>query len=392
MAYKAVYEGLKRLFHDYAPNVIRNSGTIYALTALDSMYKLLTDSYGYKVEIPEALLLVSASQNIAIRHGSEALDLIKRAEAVYGESSATKRLKAEGEEAAKEGRDPRFEEWTRLKSPTVEQMKPFLGSWTEKRGGFYGVLAFEIVDGQVRAQYSGHPPSGDQFQLVVHFVRVLDARRIEFGLRNGRGPGITVHHAKLVDENTLEGVTEDVGFIQSKPPVAFTFKRETSPAGSAPGGSAQRPGPESMRGDLAIGTRAPDWKLKTVDGKSVRLSDLRGKVVVLDFWANWCGPCIRLMPLFDDLESQYRERQVEFITLSIWPEEFDPAAFLRDHKMSSTFLIGDNAVAREYRIWGLPTYFVIDRMGNVSYVHVLLSTEPEPLRKRLREAIEKSLN
>jgi hypothetical protein len=45
------------------------------------------------------------------------------------------------------------------------------------------------------------------------------------------------------------------------------------------------------------------------------------------------------MPLFDDLESQYRERQVEFFTLSIWPEEFDPAVFLRDHKMSSTFLI-----------------------------------------------------
>jgi thiol-disulfide isomerase/thioredoxin len=146
-----------------------------------------------------------------------------------------------------------------------------------------------------------------------------------------------------------------------------------------------------MRSDLAIGTRAPDWKLKTVDGKSVRLSDLRGKVVVLDFWANWCGSCIKLMPLFDELESQYRERQVEFFTLSIWPEQFDPAAFLRDHKMSSTFLIGDNEVAREYRIWGLPTYFVIDRMGNISYVHVLLSTEPEPLRKRMREAIEKSL-
>jgi hypothetical protein len=137
----------------------------------------LTESYGYKVEIPEALLLVSASQNIAIRHGSKLSDLIKRAEAVYG-VIGYKRLKADGEEAAKKD-DPRFEEWTRLKSPTVEQMKPFLGSWTEKRGG--SMVSWLSRSSTARSERNTQATrQWDQFQLVVHFVRVLDARRIEF--------------------------------------------------------------------------------------------------------------------------------------------------------------------------------------------------------------------
>lgn len=156
----------------------------------------------------------------------------------------------------------------------------------------------------------------------------------------------------------------------------------------------QRPrGPAGVnRNEVAVGAPAPDWRLKTVEGETVALSELRGKVVVLDFWANWCGPCHKLTPLFDQLTREYQNQPLRFFTLSIWPgPEFDPQAFLKKQPMASTFLIGEDAVAGDYGIWGVPTYVVIDTEGKVAHFHTLLVVDPEALGKRLREAIEKAL-
>jgi hypothetical protein len=76
----------------------------------------------------------------------------------------------------------------------------------------------------------------------------------------------------------------------------------------------------------------------------------------------------------------------------VWPSRgFDAQAFAKEHETASTFLLGDDAVARDYGIWGLPTYYVIDPAGRISYIHVLLSVNAGDLEKRLRAAIEKAL-
>jgi len=152
----------------------------------------------------------------------------------------------------------------------------------------------------------------------------------------------------------------------------------------------QRPRPWDKVKELAVGATAPDWRLKTVEGEAFVLSALRGKVVVLDFWSNWCGPCRKMEPVLDHLVRDYQ--RVRFFTMCIWPDrDFNAKDYLKAHKMASTFLNTDDTVAADYGIWGVPTYYVIDADGKVSYIHVLLSVDAEALEKRLREAIERTL-
>src|SRR5262245_5820510 len=406
MAYKGIYEGLKRLFHDYAPNIIRDNKGNYTLPVLDERYKALSEAYGYQVDIPKQLLLISATRYVAMQYGAEAVELVKRAATLYGESPATKSLMAQAEAAVKKGRDHRFEEWANLPPPDIEKMRPFLGDWTARnQDGFQSVMTFEVKDGVVRTQFTGIAPGGETFQMEVNFVRALDGQTLQWGVRNGRGPGVEVHTAKLVDENTLAGTIEEVGFIRQRPPHPFTYRRragdrKTSRNNLAEEASlvkasfsvSQLPRPWDKVKEVALGSAAPDWRLKTVEGETVALSELRGKVVVLDFWANWCGPCRKLEPLFDQLTHEYQSKPVKFFTLSVWPDQdFNLQAYLIERKMASTFLIGEDAVAKDYGIWGLPTYYVIDPAGKVSYIHVLLSVNADSLEKRLREAIEKAL-
>jgi uncharacterized protein len=190
MGYKGVYEGLKRLFRDYAPNIVRDSKGTYTLSALDERYKGLSESYGYQVDIPEQLLLEAATRNVGMLYGAEAVELVKRAVALYGESAATRRLMGDAEEAVKKGRDPRFEEWANLPPPGAEQMKRFLGSWGKReRDDAELTITFEVRDGVVRARDTVTPPGGDPFEREVQFVRVLDGQMLQWGCVTAGGPG-----------------------------------------------------------------------------------------------------------------------------------------------------------------------------------------------------------
>src|SRR5262245_57135925 len=276
MAYKGIYEGLKRLFHDYATNIVRDNNGMYTIPALDERYKALSEAYGYQVDIPKQLLLMSASRNVAMQYGAEAVELVKRAATLYGESPATKSLMAQAEAAVKKGRDHRFEEWANLPPPDIEKMRPFLGDWTARnQDGFQSVMTFEVKDGVVRTQFTGIAPGGETFQMEVNFVRALDGQTLQWGVRNGRGPGIEVHTAKLGQENTLAGRIEEVGFIRQRPPHPVTYSRragdrKTSRNNLAEEASlvkasfsvSQLPRPWDKVKEVALGSAAPDWRLK----------------------------------------------------------------------------------------------------------------------------------
>jgi peroxiredoxin len=134
---------------------------------------------------------------------------------------------------------------------------------------------------------------------------------------------------------------------------------------------------------------APDFTLKDAAGKQVRLSDFKGKVVLLDFWATWCGPCNIEIPWFKDFERKYKDRGFEVLGVSM--DEDGWAAinpFVKMKQINYRVLLGDDRTGDLYGgLDALPTTFVIDRDGRIASVHVGLSG-----KKEFEDAIEKLLD
>ncbi len=110
---------------------------------------------------------------------------------------------------------------------------------------------------------------------------------------------------------------------------------------------------------------APDFTLKDASGTPVKLSDLRGKVVLLNFWATWCGPCALEIPWFIEFEQQYKSRGLEVVGVSMDDEGWAAIKpFVASHKMNYRVLLGDDTVSQLYGgVEALPTTFIIDRNG-----------------------------
>lgn len=112
---------------------------------------------------------------------------------------------------------------------------------------------------------------------------------------------------------------------------------------------------------------APDFALQSLDGKTIRLSDYRGKPVVLNFWATWCGPCKIEMPWFVDLQKQYGPAGVQFLGVAMDDASTkDIAEFAQSMNVNYPILIGKEAVGDAYGgVQFLPETFYVDRNGKI---------------------------
>jgi thiol-disulfide isomerase/thioredoxin len=122
----------------------------------------------------------------------------------------------------------------------------------------------------------------------------------------------------------------------------------------------------------ALKTPAPDWALKDLNGKTVKFSDFRGKVVILDFWATWCAPCRVEIPHFMELQKQYGPKGLAVIGISL--DEQGPAVvkkFVKQFGVNYPVVMGNQKVAEAYGgIIAVPTTFVIDRQGRIASQHM----------------------
>ncbi len=116
-----------------------------------------------------------------------------------------------------------------------------------------------------------------------------------------------------------------------------------------------------------VGARAPSFKLKDLTGKQWTLDQLAGRVVVLDFWATWCAPCLEQFPV---LEKLTLGRNVVVLAVDVGEDEATVRSFLNKHHLAFPVLMaGDDAVILNYRVAVYPTLVLIDRAGNVGEYH-----------------------
>ena len=113
---------------------------------------------------------------------------------------------------------------------------------------------------------------------------------------------------------------------------------------------------------------APDFQLKALDGTTVRLSDYRGKAILLNFWATWCPPCREEIPWFVDFQKRYSPQGLQVVGISV--DNADPKAvmdFIRQRGVNYPVLVADDRVVEEYGgVEGLPTTIYIGRDGHVT--------------------------
>jgi peroxiredoxin len=131
--------------------------------------------------------------------------------------------------------------------------------------------------------------------------------------------------------------------------------------------TARRGSASSFAPRLTESSLAPDFSLESLDGKTVRLSDLRGKAVLLNFWATWCGPCKIEMPWFVELQNQYASQGFQIIGVAMdEASKEDIGKFAKDMGVNYPILIGKEAVGDQYGgVPALPETFVIGRDGKI---------------------------
>jgi peroxiredoxin len=143
-----------------------------------------------------------------------------------------------------------------------------------------------------------------------------------------------------------------------------------------------------------LGKKAPDFTLPSVTGEKFRLSSLKGKIVVLDFWAVWCGPCTDSMPFFQKLQDDYRTQGIEVVGLHVndrTPPTDEVKDFLDELGIRYRNVVSTTEVDDSYLVYAMPTTYILDRNGVVQKRHVGFNPEtaPERIERDVKELLRR---
>ena len=144
-------------------------------------------------------------------------------------------------------------------------------------------------------------------------------------------------------------------------------------------------------GAALVGKPAPEFKLSTPEGKDVSLADQKGHVVVVDFWATWCGPCVASLPHLNKLYEDKKEAGLKVLAISVDEDKTKVPPFVAAKKLTLTVLLDNDEqkVAEKYGVMGIPQTVVIGKDGTVKKVFVGFGPGSEDeLRKVVEEAMK----
>ena len=121
---------------------------------------------------------------------------------------------------------------------------------------------------------------------------------------------------------------------------------------------------ESIKG------KAPDFTLNSNQGKNLRMSDLRGQVVMVNFWASWCGPCRQEMPKLEELYQRYKKAGFTVLGVNVEEDNKEAKRLLKEVKVDFPILYDTKSLASKlYKVDAMPTTVIVDRSGKMRYLH-----------------------
>lgn len=123
-------------------------------------------------------------------------------------------------------------------------------------------------------------------------------------------------------------------------------------------------------GTASASDKAPDFSLPKMDGSKVSLSQLKGQVVYVDFWATWCPPCRESFPWMESMYDRYKDFGFEIVAISLDQKPDLVKNFLKSHPASFTILQDvDGGSAENFKVKGMPSSYLVDRKGNIRVRH-----------------------
>lgn len=267
--------------------------------------------------------------------------------------------------------------WLALPPKTGIEWQPYSeAALAQARAESRGVVIDVFADWCVPCKELDHITftDSDVKQEAQRFVRLkLDLTTTEsgseaarakekFGIRGVPTVMLLDGTGREVSDLRLEGFEKPSPFLSRLKKVEFTAK-ETESAG---GKSVAAAGAEDYE-------PAPALSLNLIDGSKLDLASLRGKVVLVDFWATWCVPCISEIPMFNELIKQYKDQGLELVAISLDEEGAEKVKpFLKRYPMNYTQAVGDKSIAAQFSVEdsSLPVAFLIDKQGRIRFKHV----------------------
>jgi len=179
----------------------------------------------------------------------------------------------------------------------------------------------------------------------------------------------------------------DAALFTMTPPEGFT--KVDPPKHDFMTGAEDGDAPEASALKVKVGDAAPDFALKDLAGAEVTLASLKGKVVLLDFWATWCGPCKAAMPAIQKIADDYKDKGVVVLGINTWENSPDAAKkYMADKKFTYPCLLAGDPLAEAYGVPGIPTLVVIGKDGAVALIEVGMGGDA-PLRAAIDAALAK---
>jgi len=125
-----------------------------------------------------------------------------------------------------------------------------------------------------------------------------------------------------------------------------------------------------LAASVGPGSSAPAFQLPAAAGNAVGMDDLKGQVVLINFWASWCGPCRQEFPLLDTIYRKYKKQGFTIVGLNVEPDQNDAEGFLKQNPVTFPILYDPkDEVSKRYGVGGMPSVALVDRNGVVRWLH-----------------------